>query len=164
MPRLIAPFLIALMVSCSPATETAPPSFDPESLVSDGGPMGEDIRKVMASESGNIINQLPDEITTRFLNPSDSTYYDITYNASDDHLLYAVELKIQPRTATKGWALHEQFIEYYSIQFGQPDTLEGKLQWITTTPRNTKLEIALSNAGLNRRKPHLTLTYFDRQP
>lgn len=169
MPRLLLFTHLALAAGCASPSEDTPPTFEPGNLVGEGGTprgvdMGGDIRKVMSSDPGNIINQLPDEITTRFLNPADSTYYDITYNASDDHLLYAVELKVQPKNAQKGWDLHAQFIDYYSVQFGQPETVEGKLQWVTTTPRATRLEIALSSAGLDRRKPHLTLTYFDRQP
>ena len=151
-----------LVAACSPPTPETPSASPDAEGAFQGVDIGADIREVMAREQDHIIHQMPAEVTTRILNDRDSTYHEITYFAEGD-TVYAVEMVVRPPSRLSGLQLHQQFVDYYSVQYGEADTIERALQWTALADVQPPLEIALHNR-LSSSHPNLLLTFHQAVP
>ena len=161
-PRALFVTCVVFVAACSPSTPETPSDAANTEGALQGVDIGADIREVMAREQDHIIHQMPAEITTRILNDQDSNYHEITYFAEGD-TVYAVEMVVRPPSPVRGLQLHQQFVDYYSVQYGTADTVERALQWTAQTDLQPLLEIALHNR-LTSSHPNLMLTFHQVAP
>jgi hypothetical protein len=147
------------LVSCgSAADEPSSPPTPIQKGVPEG--LGKDINAIRAQEEENIIHQMPGEVTTRVLTPSDSTYFETTYfSQGQSRTIYAAELLVRTRDVQKATELYDRFSSVYTVQFGKADTVEHALQWINNTD-SIPVEIALHPVNALGTLPALKLTYY----
>lgn len=164
MKKILGLFSIAALAFACHSDPRETPGFEPAQLVEeDGSPraadMGEPIRKVLAREADNIVHQMPDELTTRIpLNQKDSTYYEITYNFSDDGL-YIIDMELYPKDSADGQIVYEQFREYFVQRFGTARPEGESLMWRTLPVQGNPIEITMTDEGLVRQRPTLSIRF-----
>lgn len=166
--RLSLALVVVLLFGLHSCTENRAESGNVESILQsvEGGDfrgleLGDDIRKVMAREERNIVYDMPDELTCRIpLNIKDSTFYEITYNFSDDGL-YVIDLDIFPKDHPAVLSLFDEFKEFYDARYGKSSVDEGYTTWFTHSTRGTDVEISMIDETQEKNRPYLTITFYE---
>lgn len=126
-----------------------------------GSTIGDKIEDVLEREQDNIVHNMPDEITCRIpMGMKDSTYYDITYNFSDQGL-YVIELDIFPSHDTAAQSLFSDFQTFYNKRYGSSTADDGYTAWFTKSDQGTDIEITMINESKEMNKPYLSITFYE---
>lgn len=101
--------------------------------------MGDKPGDVLRKEGKDYVYSLPDELTYRIpLSRQDSTWYEITYNFSEDGL-YDISLEIFPRSDSQRTRLTADFSKLYIERYGQP-LIDGHYsEWKVMTAKNGRI-------------------------
>ncbi len=159
-------FLFLLLIyACS----EEPPKVDPvqeilmteEGGVFRGNDIGDSQPLVLQREEENVVYNMPDELTCRI--PSsmkDSTFYDITYNFSENGL-YVIELDVFPKTTTQAQMLFNKFRSYYDTKYGSSSEDEGFTMWKTQSARNTDVEVSMVDESIEAERPYISIVFHE---
>lgn len=126
-----------------------------------GNTIGDDIREVMARESANIVQNMPDEVTCRIpLDIKKSTFYEITYNFNEQGL-YVIELDIFPKTEKDTGELFDSFKSFYDRRYGKSTVDDGYTTWFTKSTQGTDIEISMIDKTRDLEKPYLSVIFYE---
>jgi hypothetical protein len=128
-----------------------------------GVEMGDWPADVLDKEGRDFIYSMPDELTYRIpLEEKDSTWYEITYNFSEDGL-YDIVLEIFPKNSAQLDSLATDFSAFYSSKYGQPESESNYHEWKFMTAKGRIVKILMNDSLVKNNRHCLKINFNEYQ-